>query len=181
MATSKPRIRPRISALNHEKLLLAVRRGCRSQSEIVDRGLSLYFRTTEEDERDAVFLRRLDLMTRHDHRHGRDIALIQETLALFIQYFFTVMPPMAPDEAQVRAAQGAIHFQHFLDELSARIQSGGKTIKNALDDVLTTDADFFTAEELERLKGFDQEASNENTPAPGKSKAQARKKTGGAS
>lgn len=177
MATTKPRIRPRISAHNHEKLLLAACRGCRSQSEIVDRGLSLYFQTTEEDERDAVFLRRLDLMTRHDHRHSRDLALVHETLALFIQYFFTVMPPIAPDETQVRAAQGATHFQNFLDELSGRIKGGGKTIKNALEDVLTTDEDFFTAEELERLKGFETKASNENQPARKKNKS----KIGGAS
>ena len=167
MATDKPRIRPRISAHNHERLWLAVRRGCRSQSEIVDKALSLYFRTREEDERDAAFLRRLDLMTRHDHRHSRDLAVLQEAFALFVQYFFTVMPSINPDESKVRAAAGANHFQNFLDELSGRMRGGGRTIKNALEDVLVTDVDFFTQEELERLKSFDA-ASNENTKSNGK-------------
>ena len=80
------------------------------------------------------------------------------------------MPSIAPDETQIRAAQGAAHFQNFLDELSGRIKGGGKTIKNALDDVLTTDEDFFTAEELERLKGFGKKASNENQPTAKKTK-----------
>ena len=165
MPSQKPRIRVRISSVNHIRLLTEVDHGRLSQAEIVDRALSRYFYETENEVRDASLLNRLTLMSRHDARLTRDLALVHETLALFVQYFFTVMPSIDPEDSRVRAAQGAGHFQHFLDELSVRMKGGGKTIKNALEDVLTTDKDFFTQEELARLKSLDDQASNENLPA----------------
>lgn len=183
MPSQKPRIRVRISSVNHIRLLTEVDHGRLSQAEIVDRALSRYFYETENDVRDASLLNRLTLMSRHDARLTRDLALVHETLALFVQYFFTVMPSLDPEESGARAAQGAGHFQHFLDELSVRMKGGGKTIKNALEDVLTTDADFFTREELARLKGLDDKASNENRPAIKGSRSKAKKpaKVGGGS
>jgi len=95
-----------------------------SVPKILDEALRAYFDGEVQDSRNTALLQRLELMSRHDHRQSRDIAIVQEALALFVQYFFTITPDM---------------------------KGGGRNIKNALQDVLVTDADFFTAEELERF------------------------------
>lgn len=174
MASLNPRIRTRLTPHNYDRLTVAVKRGSRSQAEIINRALTRYFREDENNARDAAILRRLDLMTRHDHRHTRDLNLALETISLFVHYFFTVMPEVSQVDQEARAALGVSHFNGFLDELTARMRGGGKTIKNALEDVLVTDTDFFTAEEIERLKSFDQVPkipAKAKNPKPAKAEA----------
>ena len=94
-------------------------------------------------------------MTRHDFRHSQDLRLLTESFTLFIRYFLTVMPRVRDADRGARAAVGATHFNVFVERLAEQMKGGGATFKNALQDVLVTDKDFFTAEEIERLKTFD--------------------------
>lgn len=151
MSDYRPRIRSRLSADIHERLILRAERPDMSVPKILDEALRAYFDGQVQDGRNTALLQRLELMSRHDHRQSRDIAIVQEALALFVQYFFTIMPDMVPADQDIRAAKGVAHFNDYLTELTARMKGGGKNIKNALQDVLVTDADFFTAEELERF------------------------------
>lgn len=151
MSDYRPRIRSRLSADIHERLILRAERPDMSVPKILDEALRAYFDGEVQDSRNTALLQRLELMSRHDHRQSRDIAIVQEALALFVQYFFTITPDLVPADQDVRAAKGVAHFNDYLTELSARMKGGGRNIKNALQDVLVTDADFFTAEELERF------------------------------
>ena len=156
MSDYRPRIRSRLSPDIHDRLMAKAARPDMSVPKILDEALRGYFDGQVHESRNTALLRRLELMSRHDHRQTRDIAVIQEALALFVQYFFTVMPELLPGDKDVRAAKGAAHFNDYLTELSARMESGGRNVKNALEDVLVTDTDFFTNEELERFAAFDQ-------------------------
>ncbi|MBL4869518.1 MAG: hypothetical protein JKX72_01055 [Robiginitomaculum sp.] len=156
MPSLNPRVRARISPYNHNRLTLLVRQGSRSQAGIIDRALTLYFRNNEEDIRDEAITRRLDLMTRHDFRHSQDLRLLTESFTLFIRYFLTVMPRVRDADRGVKAADGVAHFNVFVERLAEQMKGGGATFKNALQDVLVTDKDFFTAEEIVRLKKFDE-------------------------
>lgn len=161
MPSLKPRIRARISPYNHNRLLLLANQGRHSQAQIVDKALTHYFRSNQEDVRDEAFLRRLDLMTRHDFRHTQDLRLLTEGFTLFIRYFLTVMPRVNDSDRGARASEGTQHFNVFIDRLAEQMKGGGYTIKNALKDVLTTDDDFFTREEIARLKKHEKIAVND--------------------
>jgi len=161
MASDRPRIRARISPFNHNRLILLARSGRHSQAQIVDKALTLYFRSNEEDARDDAFLRRLDLMTRHDYRHSQDLRVLSEGFTLFVRYFLTVMPRVKDADRGSRAAEGTQHFNVFIERLAEQMKGGGYTFKNALKDVLTTDEDFFTREELMALKNHDSIAVND--------------------
>jgi len=152
MPSLKPRIRARISPYNHNRLTLLVRQGRHSQAQIVDKALTHYFRSNEEDLRDDAFLRRLDLMTRHDLRHSQDLRVLTEGFTLFLRYFLTVMPRVKDAHKGARAAEGTGHFNVFIERLADQMKGGGYTFKNALKDVLTTDSDFFTREEIMAFK-----------------------------
>ncbi len=155
MPSIKPRIRLRLSSHNYTQLELVSRRGSRSRSEITDRALTMYFRKGEDSAEKEALYKRLDLMTRHDFRHSQDLRLLIEAFTVFVHYFLTVMPEINEADKEARAARGVSNFNKFLERLGEHMNAGGRTIKNALQDVLTTDADYFTSEELERLKRFD--------------------------
>ncbi len=167
MASSKPRIRPRISSRNHLRLLDASRGAKTSQSNIVDKALSAFFSYDIDDQRDAAILRRLDYMTRQNRRLKGDMVLLNEMQALFIQYFFTMTREIKDIDREVRGKIGAVQFNGFVDQLGLRMKGGGRTVFRALEDILVDEDDYFTKEELMRLEAKDvsektsvQEATN---------------------
>lgn len=89
--------------------------------------------------------------------------LISETLSLFMQYFFTMAPNQNAGDNDVRAVMGVKLLNQFIDQLGLKMKNGGKTFKNALEDVLVSDEDFFKLEEVALLK-----ALKKKKPAPSK-------------
>ncbi len=155
MASSKPRIRPRISSRNFLRLLDASRCDKTSQSDIVDKALSALFSYDIDDQRDAAILRRLDKMVRQNHRLKADMVLLNEMQALFIQYFFTMTREIKDVDSEARGKIGAVQFNGFVDQLGLRMKGGGRTVFRALEDILVDEDDYFTKEELMRLEARD--------------------------
>jgi len=145
------RVRGRITEENWKHLENASKRKGKSQSKEINAALGCYYSHERDDRRDNDIYERLDLMLRHNHRHSRDLNLISETLSLFIQYFFTMAPNQNAGEVDVRMAMGVKLLNQFIDQLGLKMKNGGKTFKNALEDVLVTDEDFFKLEEIELL------------------------------
>lgn len=155
MTVNRPRIRPRISAENHMRLHDAAKKPDASLSLIVDKALSSYFSYERDDRRDAKLIRRLDLMTRHDYRHSRDLNMLTEAFSLFLRYFFSLAPDIRESEQDRRQAKGALHFNNFVDQLKTQMKLDGRIMKLALSDVMATEDQYFTKEELEVLAKLD--------------------------
>lgn len=145
------RVRGRITEENWKRLSNASKRKGSSQSKEINAALSCYYSHERDDRRDSAIYERLDLMLRHNHRHSRDMNLITETLSLFLQYFFTMAPNQNAGDNDVRAVMGVKLLNQFIDQLGLKMKNGGKTFKNALEDVLVTDEEFFKLEEIELL------------------------------
>jgi len=142
------RIRGRITEENWRSLENASKARGKSRSKEINAALACYYSHERDDRRDSDIYDRLDLMLRHNHRHSRDMNLISETLSLFLQYFFTMAPNQNAGDNDVRAVMGVKLLNQFIDQLGLKMKNGGKTFKNALEDVLVTDEDFFKLEEI---------------------------------
>lgn len=156
MADPRPRIRVRISQNMHDRLVAKCLRPDMSQSKIVEQALLAYFCGEVEDARDAALLSRLDHMSRASHRLERDLAVMSGGFSLFVQYFLTMMPDIPAAEADVKAKKGELLYNEFLLRLGDVMSSGGRTIKNALEDVMVTDADYVSEEDIAALKSSKQ-------------------------
>lgn len=152
MRELRPRIHPRISQKNYERLLAHTRGTQVSQSEISDQALSLYFSDEHVEAYETALLKRLDRGTHAMRRVERDVRLLTDAFTLYLQYFFTVIPDIPQSQSDVRAAQGVKHFHDFLDRYREFVKGGGANIKNAVEDLLVTDQSFFSQEDIERLK-----------------------------
>lgn len=159
------RIRGRITEENWKHLTNAAKRKGSSQSKEINKALACYYSHERDDRRDSDIYERLDLMLRHNHRHSRDMNLITETLSLFIQYFFTMAPNQNAGDVDVRKAMGVKLLNQFIDRLGLKMKNGGKTFKNALEDVLVTDEEFFKLEDLELLSALKKGKAANSTKA----------------
>lgn len=154
------RVRGRITEENWRSLVSASKRPGSSQSKEINAALACYYSHERDDRRDSDIYERLDLMLRHNHRHSRDLNLVTETLSLFLQYFFTMAPNQNAGDNDVRAVMGVKLLNQFIDQLGLKMKNGGKTFKNALEDVLVTDDDFFKLEEIALLTALRQQKTS---------------------
>jgi hypothetical protein len=94
------------------------------KSLIAEAAITSFLTPDDSDRREAVLVRRLDLLTRQGERLERDLSIAAEAIALFIRFWLTVTPPL-PESAQAAAqAKGRERFEYFLETLGRRLAKG---------------------------------------------------------
>ncbi|MBM3927298.1 MAG: ribbon-helix-helix protein, CopG family [Sphingomonadales bacterium] len=107
---------------------LALRRNV-SKSAIVEAAVASFLSADASERLEAVFARRMDRIGRQIDGMDEDLAIVGETLSLFIRFWLTVTPPL-PDSAQASArAKGSERFEGFLQTLGRRLATGDRFLK----------------------------------------------------
>ena len=102
------------------------------------------FLSPEEREKGGrAFLRRLDRLSRQGDRFGRDLAIVSETLALFIQYQLAVTPPIPVTDQKAARALGRERFEQFTHRVARRLASGKSLVLDVIDEISPDTADFY--------------------------------------
>ncbi|MCP4735252.1 MAG: CopG family transcriptional regulator, partial [Bosea sp.] len=84
---------------------------------------------------EAVFARRMDKLGRQIDGLDEDIAILGETVSLFIRFWLTITPPL-PESAQASArAKGTERFEGFMQSLGRRLATGDRFLKELSRDV----------------------------------------------
>lgn len=113
---------------------LALRRNI-SKSAVIEAAVASFLSADASERREAVFARRMDRIGRQIDGLDEDLAIVGETLSLFIRFWLTITPPL-PDSAQASArAKGAERFEGFLQTLGRRLATGDRFLKELLRDV----------------------------------------------
>lgn len=113
---------------------LALRRNV-SKSAVIEAAVASFLSADASERLEAVFARRMDKLGRQVDGLDEDIAILGETLSLFIRFWLTVTPPL-PDSAQASArAKGAERFDGFLQSLGRRLATGDRFLKELSRDV----------------------------------------------
>jgi predicted transcriptional regulator len=119
----KPRHHVRLDDELTERLdALALKPGS-SKSAILSDALRAYLNRKAGNEIDDLVKRRLDKISNTLGRVERDQQILLESLALFINYQFTITAPMPEADASARAI-GQDRFQAFIEQVGRRISSG---------------------------------------------------------
>lgn len=107
---------------------LALRRNI-SKSSIVEAALASFLSGDTSEKLEAAMSRRLDRLGRQVGALDEDLAVLGETLALFVRFWLTFTPPMA-EAAQVAArAKGAERFDGFMQTLGKRLATGDRFLR----------------------------------------------------
>ncbi len=113
---------------------LALRRNV-SKSAVIEAAVASFLSADSSERLEAVFARRMDKLGRQVDGLDEDLAILGETLSLFIRFWLTVTPPL-PDSAQASArAKGAERFDGFLQSLGRRLATGDRFLRELTRDI----------------------------------------------
>ena len=115
---------------------LALRRNV-SKSAVIEAAVASFLSADASERLEAVFARRMDRLDRQIAGMDEDLAIMGETLALFIRFWLTVTPPL-PDTAQASArAKGVERFEGFLQSLGRKLATGDRFLRELSRDIDT--------------------------------------------
>jgi hypothetical protein len=116
---------------------LSLRRNV-SKSAIVEAAVASFLSGDTSDRLEAAMSRRLDRLGRQIDSLDEDLAVLGETLSLFIRFWLTVTPPL-PETSQISArAKGLERFEGFVQALGRRLATGDRFLKELSRDVELT-------------------------------------------
>ncbi len=95
-----------------------------TRSAVVEAAVESFLSPDHADMQEAALTRRLDRLSRQIARLERDQRVTTETLALFIRFWLTITPPVAPEEQSAAQAKGRERFDGFVETLGKRVQQG---------------------------------------------------------
>ena len=113
---------------------LALRRNV-SKSAVIEAAVASFLSADASERLEAVFARRMDKLGRQIDGLDEDIAILGETVSLFIRFWLTITPPL-PESAQASArAKGTERFEGFMQSLGRRLATGDRFLKELSRDV----------------------------------------------
>src|SRR5215831_13109002 len=113
---------------------LALRRNV-SKSAVIEAALASFLSEDSAERLEAVFARRMDRLGRQIDGMDEDLAILGETVSLFIRFWLTITPPL-PDSAQASArAKGLERFEGFVQALGRRLARGDRFIREVSRDI----------------------------------------------
>ena len=105
------------------------------RSAVVEAALESFLSPDNAQMQEAAFTRRLDRLSRQVSRLERDLRLSNEALGLFVRFWLTITPPIAPEAQAVAQAKGRERFEGFVDTLGKHLQSGKSFLREIPEDV----------------------------------------------
>ncbi len=119
---------------------LALRRDV-SKSAVIEAAVASFLSEDSADRREAAFTRRMDRLGRQIGELDEDLAILGETVSLFIRFWLTTTPPL-PESAQASArAKGTERFENFLKSLGRRLATGDRFLKELSRDIAGSKAE----------------------------------------
>jgi hypothetical protein len=136
-----------------ERLAIAAKRKGFNRSKIVDRALDRFLAGEGSQGNDGLMQRRLDVMSKQQERTERNIAILLETMGLFVRYYLTVTPPLPKSEQDPARSLGNQRFEVFVGQIGKRLATGQSTVRDVMERVAANDPDLFTRDIEEQSFG----------------------------
>lgn len=115
-------------ALLSEVEALALRRNV-SKSAVIEAAVASFLSGDASERMEAALSRRLDRLGRQVEGLDEDLAVLGETLSLFIRFWMTVTPPLPETARDAARAKGAERFEGFLQSLGRRLATGDRFLR----------------------------------------------------
>jgi hypothetical protein len=122
-----------------------------SRSGIADEAIKAFLSPKPENALEPVIVRRLNSHSKALGGLQRDLAIVTETLGLFVRYFLIVTPPVPESEQEEAKILGRDRFHRFVAQVGRRLGSDQRLISQVLETIVTEKPELFadTIEEAE--------------------------------
>ena len=112
---------------------LALRRNV-SKSAVIEAAVASFLSGDTSERMEAALSRRLDRLGRQVEGLDEDLAVLGETLSLFIRFWMTVTPPLPEAARDAARAKGAERFEGFLQSLGRKLAAGDRFLRDVTRD-----------------------------------------------
>ncbi|WP_186398130.1 CopG family transcriptional regulator [Stappia sp. P2PMeth1] len=109
-----------------------------SKSAIIEAAVASFLSGDTADRLEAAMSRRLDRLGRQVDTLDEDLAILGETLSLFIRFWLTITPPIPEAGKESSRAKGVERFEGFMQTLGRRLATGDRFLKELSRDVDST-------------------------------------------
>ena len=106
-----------------------------SKSAVVEAAVASFLSADASERLEAALSRRMDKLGRQIDGLDEDLAILGETVSLFIRFWLTVTPPLTETAQASARAKGAERFEGFLQSLGRRLATGDRFLKELSRDV----------------------------------------------
>lgn len=108
---------------------LALRRNV-SKSAVIEAAVASFLSGDTSERLEAAMSRRLDKLGRQLDMLDEDVAILGETLSLFVQFWLTITPPLPDSARQSARIKSNERFEGFLQTLGTRLATGDRFLKD---------------------------------------------------
>ncbi|MBO1039993.1 CopG family transcriptional regulator [Brucella pituitosa] len=106
-----------------------------SKSAIVEAAVASFLSGDTSDRLEAAMSRRLDKIGRQIGTLDQDLAVLGETLSLFVHFWLTITPPLPDSTKQSARIKGNERFEAFMQNLGRRLATGDRFLKELSRDI----------------------------------------------
>lgn len=107
---------------------LALRRNV-SKSAVIEAAVASFLSGDTSERFEAAMSRRLDKLGRQFDMLDEDVAILGETLSVFVQFWLTMTPPLPDSARQSARIKGNERFEGFMQTLGKRLSTGDRFLK----------------------------------------------------
>lgn len=107
---------------------LALRRNV-SKSAVIEAAVASFMSGDTTERLEVAMSRRLDKLGRQSDMLHEDVAVLGETLSLFVQFWLTITPPLPDSAKQSARIKGNERFEGFMQTLGRRLATGDRFLK----------------------------------------------------
>lgn len=152
MPSTRQRVRGYVDDRVHRLLMLAVAKPDVTISSVVNSALDHWLSKERVNDQLGAMIRRLDMLQREQETlaHRQIVAL--EAHGLFVRHFLSTFPALPDEELGHAKAEGARRYKLYRQALKLVLEESARGFLTNLEDVVSDESAFFTAEELERLR-----------------------------
>ena len=120
---------------------LALRRRV-SKSAVIEAAVASFLSADASERLEAVFAHRMDRLGRQIDGMDEDLAILGETLSLFIRFWLTITPPLPPDAQAAAQVKGRERYEGFIEALARRLNQGRTLMDEIPMDMARTDSNY---------------------------------------
>ena len=100
-----------------------------SKSAVIEAAVASFLSGDTAENMEAALSRRMDRLGRQIATLDEDLAILGDTLSLFIRFWLTITPPLSESDQASARAKGMERFNGFVQSLARRLATEDRFLK----------------------------------------------------
>ena len=147
--SQRQRIQPYLPSDLHKRFAAFCAASGTSESAVAQAALTQYLDRTGDF---PLLMRRMDRLGRAVERVQRDLDVVSEALAVWIQLWFAHTPSIPEEAKRAARSESAKRYQQFVDHVASKLAGGHRFVDDLAKETLADDSELTALASAERTE-----------------------------